>query len=62
MSRTKSEDCHDFRKKITDPTQLFYLRKISKEWCLTVSELCWRFITEGVRNEREKKDDKGLKS
>lgn len=57
MSRKQPVDYHDFRKKISNPGQLSFLRTLSDEWSLSVSELCWRFITDRITTEKKKKNE-----
>jgi len=54
MSKPKSIDYHDFRRKISNPSQLYFLRKLEKRWCMSISDICWQFITDGIKREKHK--------
>lgn len=57
MSRPKATDYHDFRRKISSQYQMSCLRQLEKKWCMSISDICWQFITEGIKREKSKMDE-----
>ena len=57
MSRPKSNDYHDFRRKISSPYQMSCLRYLEKKWGMSLSDICWQFITDGIKKEKSKMDE-----
>lgn len=44
----------EIRKKITSPYHLTQLQALGRRWGrITVQEVCWRLIIEGIERERE---------
>jgi hypothetical protein len=44
----------DFRRKITKPSLLSFLSELEEKWCMSKADICWHFITEGIRKEKNK--------
>lgn len=34
-----------------------FLRKLEKKWCMSISDICWQFITDGIKREKSKMDE-----
>ncbi|MEJ7830936.1 MAG: hypothetical protein WKF91_22210, partial [Segetibacter sp.] len=48
---------YDFRKRITNQFQLSQLILISDNWGVSISDVCWRFITDGISKEKSKREE-----
>lgn len=57
MSKKAAVKYYDYRKKITNPFQLSQLYTLSDQWGVSISDVCWRFITDGIVNEKRKREE-----
>lgn len=48
---------YDYRKRITNPFQLSQLVILSDTWGMSISDVCWRFITDGIVKEKSKREE-----
>lgn len=58
MSKSKTPVPYfDYRKKISNPSQMKQLELLCSQWGLSMSDVCWRLITTGIQNEKKRREE-----
>jgi len=57
MPRRSADDYIQLKKKITNKEVIRIVNRLSKEWLLSPTEICYRFIAEGAQREEKKKKE-----
>ncbi len=56
MPKQKVENSFEYRKTFTNQFHLTQITILEKQWGTTRQDVCYRLITDGIKNEMQKRD------